>query len=57
MRVNKIARRGVGVSILNSASELHDYAPPAVGGGGFKRYRDPSVCLSHGAAALGVQLP
>jgi len=56
MRVNKIARRGVGVSILNSATELHDYAPPP-GRGGFKRYRDPSVCLSHGAAALGVQMP
>jgi len=30
-------------------------------GGGIKRYRDPSVslsvCLSHGAAALGAQLP
>ena len=26
-------------------------------GGGIKRYRDPSVCLSHGAAALGEQLP
>jgi len=22
-----------------------------------KRYRDPSVCPSHGAAALGAQLP
>ena len=57
MRVNKIARRGVGVSILNSASELHDYASPPAVGGGFKRYGDPSVSLSHGAAALGVQLP
>ena len=25
--------------------------------GGIKRYRDPSVCLSHGAAAVGAQLP
>jgi len=24
---------------------------------GIKRYRDPSVCLSHGAAVLGAQLP
>ena len=31
--------------------------PPRLGGGGFKRYRDQSVCLSHGAAALGAQLP
>jgi len=28
------------------------YAPPK---GGIKRY--PSVCLSHGAAAVGAQLP
>ena len=25
-------------------------------GGGIKRYRDPSVCLSRGAAAVGAQL-
>jgi len=30
------------------------YYGPAVGG--IKRYRDPSVCLSHGAAALGARL-
>ena len=34
-------------------SVLH-YAPAV---GGVKRYRDPSVCVSHGAAALGAQLP
>jgi len=26
-------------------------------GGGIEGYRDPSVCLSQGAAALGAQLP
>ena len=31
------------------------YYAPAVGG--IKRYRDPSVCLSQGAAAVGAQLP
>jgi len=31
------------------------YAPCCVFGGGIKRYRDPSVCLSHGAAALGYR--
>ena len=25
--------------------------------GGIKRYCDPSICLSHGAAALGAPLP
>jgi len=35
--------------------------PPYIGDGGVKRYRDLSVCLSvclsHGAVALGAQLP
>jgi len=33
------------------------YYAPAVGGGEIKRHRDPSVCLSQGAAVLGAQLP
>ena len=41
---------------LSSGQKLAVIMPPPYGGG-IKRYRDPSVCLSHGAAALGAHLP
>ena len=40
---------------LQQQSRAACYAPAVQGS--VKRYRDPSVCLSHGAAALGAQLP
>ena len=33
------------------------YYAPLRRGWGIKRYRNPSVCLSHSAAAIGAQLP
>jgi len=42
----------VEAGILHSIMTI---MPPPYGG--IKRYRDPSICLSHGTAALGAQLP
>ena len=40
---------------LRSALERSFYYAPRRRGGGIMRYRDPSACLSHGAAALGYR--